>query len=132
MDEALRLLRAHGIQATPQRLAVALYVLRTAAHPSADEVWEKVRRSCPTLSRATVYNTLNLFVRVGLLRAQVLREGTVAFDPKVEPHHHFIDEETGRIHDVPWNAIKVTGHRSLAGFEVREHQVVLRGRRKRR
>lgn len=132
MEDALTALRARGIQATPQRLAVAQVVLRSAAHPSADDVWVAVRGICPTVSRATVYNTLNLFVRKGLLRAQVLREGMVAFDPRVEPHHHFIDEETGRIYDVPWTAIKVTGHRSLAGFDVHEHQVVLRGRRKRR
>jgi Fur family transcriptional regulator, iron response regulator len=131
MDTLIALLREHGIQATPQRIAVAQFALQTTAHPSADEVWAQVRRRCPTVSRATVYNTLHLLVERGLLRAQVLREGTVVFDPMVEPHHHFVDEETGRIYDVPWDALKVTGHRSLADFDVREHQVVLRGRRRR-
>jgi Fur family iron response transcriptional regulator len=130
MDTLIALLREHGIQPTPQRVAVAQYALKTATHPSADEVWAQVRRACPTVSRATVYNTLNLFVEHDLLRAQVLREGTVVFDSLVAPHHHFIDEETGRIYDVPWNALKVTGHRSLADFDVRELQVVLRGRRR--
>lgn len=126
------LLRRHGIQATPQRLAVAAYVLGTNAHPSADEVWEQVRRRCPTLSRATVYNTLNLFVEKGLLRAQVLKEGTVVFDPHVAAHHHFIDVETGRIYDVPWEALKVSGARVLPAFDVHEYQVILRGRRRRK
>jgi len=131
MDPVIELLRKHGIQATPQRIAVAQVALESAAHPSADEVLAQVRRRCPTVSRATVYNTLHLFVERGLLHAQVLREGTVVFDPLVEPHHHFVDDETGRIYDVPWDALKVTGHRSLADFDVREHQVVLRGRRRR-
>ena len=89
-----------------------------------------VRRRCPTLSRATVYSTLNLFARKGLIRTQVLKEGLVVFDPRTDAHHHFIDEETGRIHDVPWDAIKVTGEKSLRGYEVREYQVMLRGRRR--
>src|SRR5262245_31985099 len=81
------------------------------------------------LSRATVYNTLNLFVRKGLLQQHVLAEGKVVFDPKTERHHHFIDEATGRIHDIPWNALTVSRASTLPGFKVREYQVVLRGRR---
>lgn len=131
MQNLIARLRQHGIQPTPQRLAVAKAVLVTRAHPGADQVWARVRRSCPTISRATVYNTLNLLVDRGLLRSQILRGGTVVFDPLLEPHHHLIDEETGRIHDIPWKAVRVSGHRSLAGFEVREHQVVMRGRRRR-
>jgi Fe2+ or Zn2+ uptake regulation protein len=132
MVDALSVLREHGVQATPQRIAVVEYVLQTDSHPTADEVWHKVRRSCPTVSRATVYNTLNLLVEEGLLRTQLLKEGTVVFDCCMEPHHHFIDKATGRIYDVPWGAVKVTGHRSLGDFEVEEHQVVMRGRRKKR
>jgi Fe2+ or Zn2+ uptake regulation protein len=122
-------LRAHGIQPSAQRVAIARYVLATDDHPSADQVWERVRRDLPVVSRATVYNTLNLFVDKGLLRELVLAEGKVVFDPKVERHHHFIDEQTGRIHDVPWDALSVARVDELSGFEVHEYQVVLRGRR---
>ena len=108
-------------------MAVVDFVLSTDAHPTADEVLANVQATCPTISRATVYNTLNLLVRKGLLRTQLLREGTVAFDPKAEAHHHFIDDETGRIYDVPWDAITVSGEDSVTGFNVREYQVVMRG-----
>jgi len=123
-------LAAYGVQPTPQRIAVAEYVLNTADHPTADEVWMKVRDRCPTLSRATVYNTLNLLTKKGLLRTQVLKEGVAVFDPHVAPHHHFIDEGTGKVFDIPWDAVKVTGEKSLRGLEVREYQVVLRGRKR--
>ncbi|HVP39368.1 MAG TPA: Fur family transcriptional regulator [Candidatus Saccharimonadales bacterium] len=132
MNDALTLLRLRGIRPTPQRLAVADCVLGTRTHPSADEVLAQVRRSCPALSRGTVYNTLNLFVRKGLLRTQVLRGGKVVFDPRTETHHHFIDERTGKIYDIPWDAVRVVGEGALPGFEVREYQVVMRGRRTRR
>jgi len=128
MDDMEGTLRGHGIQPTPQRQAVAAFVLNTETHPSADEVLSRVRRTHPAVSRATVYNTLNLLVDRGLLRARILKEGTVVFDPNVSRHHHFIDEETGRIHDVPWEALEVRGPDSLEGLEVREYYVVMRGR----
>jgi Fe2+ or Zn2+ uptake regulation protein len=120
-------LAEHGIQPSAQRVAVADYVLRTTEHPSAETVWSRVREGFPYLSRATVYNTLNLFVEKGLVRALVLAEGKVVFDPNVERHHHFIDEATGAIHDVPWNAVQVSRLDALEDFEVREYQVVMRG-----
>jgi Fur family transcriptional regulator, iron response regulator len=122
-------LTACGIQPSAQRVAVADYVLSTDQHPSADQVWVSVRARFPMISRATVYNTLNLFVEKGLLRQLVLAEGKVVFDPHIEPHHHFIEEDSGRIHDIPWNALEVKNLDALKGFEIHEHQVVMRGRK---
>jgi len=127
--ETLQALTEHGIQPSAQRVAVADYVLFTTDHPSADQVWAQVKRGFPMLSRATVYNTLNLFTEKGLLRELVLAEGKVVFDPKLDPHHHFLDEETGEIVDVPWSALDVRRVHSLHGFDVREYQVVMRGKK---
>lgn len=129
MPDIIELLRQSGIQPTPQRIAVAEFILGSKTHPSADEVFAMVRQTCPTVSRATVYNTLNLLVEKGLIRQQVLREGTIIFDSHVAAHHHFVDEETGEIYDVPWEAVQVSGAEKLVGFEVHEFQVVMRGRR---
>ena len=129
--ETLQALTEHGIQPSAQRVAVADYVLYTTDHPSADQVWAQVKRTFPMLSRATVYNTLNLFTEKGLLRELVLAEGKVVFDPKLDPHHHFLDEDTGEIVDVPWSALDVRRVHSLSGFDVREYQVVMRGKKSR-
>jgi Fe2+ or Zn2+ uptake regulation protein len=131
-EAILRKLRAHGVAPSAQRLAVAEYVLVTETHPSADEVFMAVRRGFPMISRATVYNTLNLLVTKGLLRELVLAEGRVVFDPKVAPHHHFVDEDSGAIRDIPWESLAVAGVDGLSGFDVREYQVVLRGKLKSR
>lgn len=125
-------LRAHGIQPSAQRVAVGAYVLATDEHPSADQVFRKVKKSFPLVSRATVYNTLNLFVDKGLLRSFVLAPGKIVFDPRTEAHHHFIDEQTGEIVDVPWDALAVSRVERLKGFDVQEYQVVMRGRRARK
>lgn len=132
MKDLIMILRDKGIKPTPQRLAVARYVLGNREHPYADQVLENVRKSCPTMSRATVYNTLNLFVKKGLLKTQLLKEGTVVFDGLAETHHHFIDEETGKIYDIPWEAVKVPKMKNLGEFEVREYQVVMRGKKRHR
>lgn len=128
--DVLEVLRHHSIRPSSQRVAVARYVLSTTEHPSAEQVWDRARRSGRVISRATVYNTLNLFVRKRLLRAFILAEGRVVFDPNVERHHHLIDEH-GRIHDVPWTAVKVADVRSVGDWDIGEYQVVLHGRRRR-
>jgi Fe2+ or Zn2+ uptake regulation protein len=130
MRNLISLLREVGLQPTPQRLAVAQYVLATTSHPTADEVFEKARKKCPTLSRATVYNTLARLSEKGLVRPQTIREGVVVFDAYMEKHHHFIDEDTGTIHDVPWGDLVVSGAENLREYEIREYQVVMRGRRR--
>lgn len=127
--DVAQILRAHGIQPSAQRLAVADYVLGTDAHPSAEEVLRQAKARLPMISRATVYNTLNLFVDKGLVRELVLAEGRSVFDCNLELHHHFIDDATGTIHDVPWDALRVSRVERLVGYEIKEYMVVLRGRR---
>ncbi len=119
-----------GIRPSAQRVAIARYVLATDEHPTADRVWQRVQRELPMVSRATVYNTLQLLAEKGLVRQLVLAEGSTVFDANVEPHHHFVDDETGAIEDVPWSAIRVEGVERLPGLDVREHSVVVRGVRR--
>ena len=125
IDQLTRL----GIRPSAQRVAIAAYVLATEEHPSADMVWSRVKATLPVVSRATVYNTLKLFVENGLLQELVLAPGHSVYDPKVEPHHHFLDDISGAIHDVPFEAVQVSRVQELPGFEVRDYSVVLRGRR---
>jgi Fur family iron response transcriptional regulator len=128
--DVLRVFEAHGIQPSAQRVAVASWVLSTRAHPSADQVFAAVRDRLPVLSRATVYNTLHLLVDKGLLRHLTIAEGRVVFDPVLEHHHHFVDDDTGEVVDIPAPAIAVEQVQPLDDFDVRELQVVLRGRRR--
>lgn len=116
-----------GIHASAQRVAVADYVLRTHEHPSADLVWKRVKEKFPWISRATVYNTLNLFVEKRLLQRLNIAEDSVVFDPIIETHHHFIDEADGTIHDVPFEKVQVCNIEALRDYEVHDYQVVMRG-----
>jgi Fur family iron response transcriptional regulator len=117
-------LRDHGIQPSAHRLAVAAYVLFTDEHPTAERVLDRARSALPLVSRATVYNTLNLFVAKGLLREVVLGEGALVFDPNVAPHHHLIDRETGRVHDLPFDAVRI----DAPGVDVADVRALLYGK----
>ena len=134
MDErmAADLLRRHGIQPSAHRVAIARYVLDTDSHPSADHVLREVRRRFPIVSRATVYNTLNLLVRKGLLRQHAFGGVGGVFDANTDLHHHFVDEETGDLGDIPWEVLNVSGLDSLRDVEVTGYMVVIRGKRKKR
>ena len=132
MSDAIAILKQCDILPTPQRIAVVECVLKSKAHPTADDILSVARKKCPTVSRATVYNTLNLLVEKGLIGMQTLREGAVVFDPNIKRHHHFIDQETGAIYDIPEDLLQVKGEDKLEDFEIFESQVILRGRKKKR
>ena len=130
-QKVVDLLVARGIQPSAHRVAVAQYVLTTEEHPSAERVWTRVKARFPMISRATVYNTLNLFVERELLRELHLAADSVVFDPNTDRHHHFIDEDDGRIYDVPWTEVEVCNISQLQGYEVHDYQVVMRGKKTR-
>ena len=126
--EVIQQLEAFGIHPSAQRVAVAEFVLITDQHPSADQVFSSVSENFPMISRATIYNTLHLFVEKGLLRELHISPGKVVFDPVMTKHHHFIDEETGDIKDIEWKQLKVSNLDKLTEFEVNDYQVILRGK----
>ena len=132
MQNIIALLRDNRIPPTPQRLAVVEIIVKVKSHHTADQIWEEAKIKCPTISRATVYNTLNLLVQKGLLEIRILKEGTTVFDANTSQHHHFIDEESGTIYDIPWDALKITGQDSLKDFQVRDIEVILYGIRKKK
>jgi Fe2+ or Zn2+ uptake regulation protein len=127
--DVVELLRGRGIQPSAQRVAVAQYILFTDEHPSADRVWARVRSRFPMISRATVYNTLNLFAKKGLVRDLHLSPASVVFDANTGAHHHFIDEGTGHIYDIPWEKVAMRKLPKVDGFEIHDYQVVMRGRK---
>lgn len=126
-------LQSCGIQASAARLAVADFVLHTNSHPTADEVKEEVEKRTPSVSLATIYNTLNLFVEKGLIKTiRDPRNEKFRYDCNTQPHFHFYDEITGQMMDLDPREVKLsTDYGDLdPQLEVREVDIVLRGRRK--
>jgi Fe2+ or Zn2+ uptake regulation protein len=84
-------------------------VIRGNDHLSADDVFRRERRRCPTVSGATMYNTLR--VQKHLLTTQILKEGNVVFDANAGRHH--LDERSGAISDILWESLIVEDERTL-------------------
>jgi len=128
-EDIVRLLAECGLNLTAQRVAIAETVLNSRTHPTAEEVYQAVCAVLPVVSRATVYNTLKLLVRQGLLRAISVEEGAVHYDPWLDPHPHFLDTRTHRLIDIPDEEILAFEHRlDESRFEVDDVQVLFRGR----
>jgi Fur family transcriptional regulator, peroxide stress response regulator len=92
--------RGRGVKLTPQRLAIFEYLARHPAHPTADEVYQDVLARYPTLSFATVYNTLELLADMGEVRKVIVDELRRRYDVNTDPHQHAVCRQCRRIVDV--------------------------------
>ena len=95
-----QLLESYGVLPTPQRLDVGAAILTKPQHASADEITRTIRAAGSKVSKATVYNTLNLFCERGLLRTVDVDPSRQYYDPTIEPHHHFYNVDTGELTDI--------------------------------
>lgn len=96
-----QILAVHDILPTTQRVDIAALVLATPQHVSAEQVLMRARHAGLAVSKATVYNTLGLFVARGLLREVIVDSGCVFYDSNTEPHYHFYNIDDGTLADVP-------------------------------
>jgi Fur family peroxide stress response transcriptional regulator len=94
-------LRDSGLRVTPQRLAVYQALAASPVHPTAQAIFEQLQGDLPSLSQATVYNTLQAMVEIGLVReiAITSEDGAVRFDANVSPHAHVVCERCKRVDD---------------------------------
>ena len=99
-EEATRRLRASDILPTLQRIQIAQVLLTHDQHLSADQVMEQAYEAGSRVSKATVYNTLGLFARKGVIREVIVDPARVFYDTNVTPHHHFYNIDTGELMDI--------------------------------
>jgi Fur family iron response transcriptional regulator len=120
-------LKEAGVQPTAQRIAICRFVLCQADHPTADQVKDWADKNFPKMSLATVYNTLNLLVKAGLLHELRLpHSDKVIYDNNLSPHHHFLDEKSGELFDLSQEDVEVST-KLKKQFQVSQVQVLLRG-----
>ena len=108
MDEQqlITKLRSKGYRITPQRLAICKLVLSSKDHPTAEQIYEKVKKTYPTISLATVYFTLDLLRTLGLLQELGFSDRSSRYDPNTSPHINIICPKCGEIYDYEAESIK--------------------------
>jgi Fur family peroxide stress response transcriptional regulator len=128
-ERVLSDLKRAGLKLTPQRMAIARELAGDTSHPTAQDLYERLLPAFPTMSFATVYNTLDALAKLGLVRS--LRLGTaVRFDPNAAPHHHAVCDRCGRVVDVPAQAPSPALRKNIAktfGFSIRAEERCYRG-----
>jgi Fe2+ or Zn2+ uptake regulation protein len=137
VDRMLAGVRAAGLKLTPQRMAIVRELASDETHPTAQELFERLRPSLPTMSFATVYNTLDALSSAGLCASLSLSRGSGRFDPNMMPHHHAVCDVCGAVRDLPsaGPAMALSSGGSVAeavadaapGFELRSVERIFRG-----
>jgi Fur family iron response transcriptional regulator len=126
------MLRDVGLRPTQQRVALArLLFSRGDRHFTAEMVYNEATQSSLQVSLATVYNTLNMFGKLGLLREIGVDGTTTYFDTRTGDHHHFFVEGEGEIRDIPTTQISIGKMGSVPeGYEISRVDLVIRLRKR--
>jgi Fur family iron response transcriptional regulator len=107
-DHLPAFLQAAGLRPTRQRMALAGVLFDGCPkHMTAEQVYAAARKNRTRVSLATVYNALHQFTRAGLLREVLIDSNRVYFDTNISAHHHFFDQASGRLHDIPASAVRI-------------------------
>jgi len=116
-----------GVRPTAQRIAIAQFVLCTADHPTAEDIKKWTDKNFPKLSMATVYNTLAVLVKAGMLREfRLPHSNSVIYDQNIEVHNHFLDEKSGKLYDLGAGEVAVS-LKPGTHAKVRQMDILLRG-----
>lgn len=99
-QQIVALLDTHGVIPTRQRIDIAGLLLSRKQHLTAEQVLHQLRQGGCGASKATVYNTLGLLARKGLIRELVIDPGRIVYDSNLNPHYHLFNIDTGELIDV--------------------------------
>lgn len=107
-ERLTEMLRGHGITPTHQRMEIAHTLFSRCEHLSADQVLASVNQRSAETSKATVYNTLKLFVAKKLIREVIVDPARVFYDPNTAPHHHFYNVDSGELLDIDAGEVELS------------------------
>lgn len=129
-DGLAQKLQDSGLRATPQREVVYGSLLKRRDHPTAEEVYSRVKAEMPTISLATVYNCLETLVQCSLIRQVNHERGPTRYCPNLRPHAHFYDEVTGATTDVDLPPELLAQLKAIlpAGFSAGAVEITFRGK----
>lgn len=129
-EALLQRLSDSGLRSTPQREVVFKVMLEKRDHPTADEVFARVKSAMPTISLATVYNCLDTLVSCGLIRQVNFERGPTRYCPNLHPHAHFHDVQTGSTHDIdlPPGLLDQVKTILPEGYDASSVEIIFRGK----
>ena len=127
ITSAQKILHDAGIRLTPQRLMVVEALAGNRTHPTVENIYELVRRKYPTVSLATVYHTVTLLARYGLIRELHAGKDGLRCDPDTSQHAHAYCRQCGKIADVELSSKLCVKEETLDNFLIAGVEVSLFG-----
>lgn len=125
-EELSEKLAIYEIRPTFQRFKILDYLIKNPCHPTVDRIYKELHREIPTLSKTTIYNTLNLFQKTGLVRALMIEDNETRYDIITEIHGHFKCDICGFISNFGLNIDTIeTGE--LTGYKISDKSVYFKG-----
>jgi Fur family peroxide stress response transcriptional regulator len=123
------LLHERGYRATPQRLAIYDALWNAGSHPTVAEIHMFAEKRDPTISKATVYKTLELFTEIGLVREIGFRDEPTRYDPETDCHINLVCTRCGKIYDYPCDGFEgaIPDVEEETGFRVQSHHFEIYG-----
>ena len=100
MEKYAKLLKEHGIKITPQRLTILKYLDENKNHPTAYQIYSELKRTNPSFSKTTVYNTLEILKSKKLVQALSISETEMRYEFHNKMHHHFLCQQCGELLDI--------------------------------
>lgn len=129
VEHALQQLKNSGVRITPQRHAILNYLMESMGHPTADEIYRALAAQFPSMSVATVYNNLKVFLEAGMVHELTYGDNSSRYDANLSDHYHIVCEKCGKMEDFRYPSL-LDVERFAAeetGFEVHGHRLELYG-----
>jgi len=119
-------LNEKGLKPSHQRIKILEYLANNLCHPTADKILSEMKKEIPTLSKSTVYKTLNAFVEANILRELTIEDNELRYEYNLMDHGHFKCEKCGEIYDfhVDFSALQSD---DLKGFQINDKNLYFKG-----
>jgi len=125
-EEIIEYLTEHQVKPSNIRIKVLKFLLMNKNHPTADDIYNSLIEEIPTLSKTSVYNTINLFIEKGIVNGLTLNEKELRYDIDTSFHGHFKCDKCGKIYDFPITISPPT-HDELKDFIINTKDVFFYG-----
>ena len=100
MDGYVEILKKHDLKITPQRLEILKYLDKNKTHPTANQIYLALKKKNPSLSKTTVYNSLDVLKKYHIIDELTISKSESRYDFEPDPHHHFLCRSCGEIIDI--------------------------------
>jgi Fur family peroxide stress response transcriptional regulator len=126
IEKFAEILDKKGIKSSHQRIKILEYLANNLCHPTAEKVLSDMKKLLPTLSKSTVYKTLNAFVDANLLREITIEDNEIRYEYNLIDHGHFKCEKCGKIYDFDIDFGMLQSEK-LFGFKISDKNVYFKG-----